>query len=104
LNRGVVWSSDALDDLDGTVRYIAAENPHAARSVAAEIREAGRRLGEMATGRPGGRTGTYEKVVTGLPYILVYTLHTYLDIGEAVVVLRVIHTSRDWPNAEWPGN
>jgi plasmid stabilization system protein ParE len=43
-------------------------------------------------------------VVTGLPYILVYTLHTYLDIGEAVVVLRVIHTSRDWPNAEWPGN
>jgi plasmid stabilization system protein ParE len=97
LIRSLVWSADALDDLDSAVRYIAEDNPIAARSVAAEIREAGKRLGEMATGRPGRRTGTYEKVVTGLPYILAYALHEYPDIGDAVVILRVIHTSRDWP-------
>jgi len=97
LNRSVVWSSDALDDLDGAIRYIADDNPKAALSGAAEIREAGRRLEEMPTGRPGRRTGTYEKVVTGLPYILAYALHKYPDIGDAVVILRVIDTSRDWP-------
>ena len=102
MNRGVVWSSDALEDLDGAVRYIAAENPQAAQAVAATIRKSAQRLGDMATGKPGRRTGTYEKVVTDLPYILAYALHFYPEIGETVVILRVIHISRDWQAGNWP--
>ena len=108
LKRDVVWSSDALDDFDGAVRYIAHDNPIAPRSVATEIREAGRRLGDMATGKPGRRTGTYEKVVADLPYILAYALHFYPEIGETVVILRVTHTlwaqaSDLWLNIQLPG-
>ena len=64
--------------------------------------KAGRRLGEMATGRPGRRSGTYEKVVTRLPYILAYALRPDPDLGESVVILRVVHTARDWPGDGGP--
>lgn len=45
---------------------------------------------------PGGVTGTYEKSVTGLPYVIAYALMLH-DGVEAVAIVRVIHTSRDWP-------
>ncbi len=55
----------------------------------------------MATGRPGRVTGTYEKPISRLPYIIAYELR---PIGgrESVVILHVVHTSRDWPPEEWP--
>lgn len=54
-------------------------------------------LADMPTGRPGRVTGTYEKSVTGLPYILAYAI-----VEDTVVIVRVIHTSRDWPAEGWP--
>lgn len=56
----------------------------------------------MATGRPGRVSGTYEKSVTRLPYIVAYAL-TERGGREVVSILRVIHTSRDWVDEEWPG-
>ena len=55
----------------------------------------------MATGRPGRVSGTYEKSVTRLPYIIAYELR---DVAgrESVVIVRVIHTSQDWQPEEWP--
>jgi plasmid stabilization system protein ParE len=95
--RRVVWSVDAHRDYLDILRYIANDNPDAAERVVDAIEDAGNRLGEFATGRPGRVTGTYEKVVTGLPYIIAYAL-----TDEAVVIVRVIHTARDWLEEEWP--
>ncbi|RWN00092.1 MAG: type II toxin-antitoxin system RelE/ParE family toxin [Mesorhizobium sp.] len=81
--------------------FIAPDNPAAARRLADRIRDAGRSLGEMATGRPGRVTGTYEKPISRLPYIIAYELRPIAG-RESVVILYVIHTSRDWPPEEWP--
>jgi plasmid stabilization system protein ParE len=55
----------------------------------------------MSTGRPGRVAGIYEKSVTRLPYILVYAI-TQAGGEEAVAIVRVIHTSRDWTAERWP--
>jgi len=90
-----------LDDLGQIAEYIAADNPVAAKRLALRVREVGRRLADMATGRPGRVTGTYEKPVPRLPYILVYALVSN-DGHEAISIVRVIHAARDWPDEQWP--
>jgi len=46
-------------------------------------------------------TGTYEKSVTGLSYILAYAI-TQTGGEEEIAIVRVIHTSRDWSAEAWP--
>ncbi|WP_027035786.1 type II toxin-antitoxin system RelE/ParE family toxin [Mesorhizobium ciceri] len=101
MKRFVAWSREALDDLKQQVAFIAQDNPAAARRLADRIREMGRGLGDIATGRPGRVTGTYEKFIGRLPYIIAYELRPIAG-RQSVVILRVIHTSRDWPSEEWP--
>lgn len=101
MSRPVRWSTDALTDLADQVSYIAADNPSAARRVADAIDRTALALGDMPTGRPGRVTGTYEKSVTNLPYILAYVI-TQTGSEETVVIVRVIHTSRDWTAGTWP--
>lgn len=55
----------------------------------------------MATGRPGRVTGTYEKPLSRIPYLIAYELRR-ISGREHVVILRVIHAARDWPAEEWP--
>lgn len=74
MSRHVVWSAAALDELLAIGRYIATDNPNAAAMVSIRLRDTAHRLGEMATGRPGRVTGTYEKIAPGLPYILAYEI------------------------------
>jgi toxin ParE1/3/4 len=99
VTRRVQWSNDALDDLLEQIAHIAADNPDAAERVARRIREIGTALGTYATGHPGRVSGTYEKSVPRLPYVIVYAL---TDGGSAVSILRVIHTARDWTDKAWP--
>lgn len=101
MSRPVRWSTDALTDLADQVSYIAADNPSAARRVADAIDRTALALGDMPTGRPGRVTGTYEKSVTNLPYILAYAI-TQTGSEETVAIVRVIHTSRDWSAETWP--
>jgi toxin ParE1/3/4 len=101
VKRFVAWSREALDDLKQQVAFIAQDNPAAARRLADRIREMGQGLGEMATGRPGQVTGTYEKLIDRLPYIIAYELRPIAG-RQSVVILRIIRTSRDWPSEEWP--
>lgn len=101
MRRPVRWSTDALADLTYQLTYIASENPSAARRVADALDRTALALGDMPTGRTGRVTGTYEKSVTGLPYVIAYALMPH-DGVEAVTILRVIHTSRDWTAEEWP--
>ena len=68
MKRSVTWSREALDDIKVQFKHIAKDNPAAAKRVADRIRDAGKALGDMATGRPGRVSGTYEKSVARLPY------------------------------------
>jgi toxin ParE1/3/4 len=97
VRRPVRWSTDALTDLTDQLAYIASENPTAALRVANALDRTVLALGDMPTGRAGRVTGTYEKSVTGLPYVIAYALMLH-DGVEAVAIVRVIHTSRDWPD------
>lgn len=101
MKRPVIWSRSALDDLKAQVAYIAAENPAAAERVADAIRATAVALAEIPTGRSGRVTDTYEKSVTRLPYIIAYAI-TSSHAGEAIAIVRVIHTARDWPTGQWP--
>jgi toxin ParE1/3/4 len=102
LRRPVLWSENALRELNAAIAYIAIRNPTAARRMVADLRSAGARLGLAATGRPGRVPGTYEKTVSRRPYIIVYAIDAVPADVERVIVLRVIHTSRHWPRGQWP--
>ncbi|TWB24709.1 plasmid stabilization system protein ParE [Nitrospirillum amazonense] len=104
MKRSVIWSRDALDELIGIARHIAKDNPEAARKVAVAIRATGSALGQRALGRKGRVTGTYEKVVADLPYIIAYKFIAKPTGGEALVILRIVHMTRDWPPDAWPAN
>jgi toxin ParE1/3/4 len=100
--RDIVWSDSSLDDLDSLAAYIAADNRSAAVRVLDRIEQTVDNLAHAPTGRTGRVAGTYEKPVRGLPYIIAYALQRRPRGGERVVVLRVIHGARDWPEGEWP--
>lgn len=95
--RHVIWSSDALDDLNGIIEFIAWDSPKSARLVIDRIEAASNLLAEVPAGRPGRVTGTYEKVVLKTPYIITYRL-----TDTALTIARIIHGARDWPDDEWP--
>ena len=101
MKRPILWSRDALDDLKRQLIFIAADDPVAAKQVVDRLWVAAVGLEDFATGRPGRVTGTYEKSVTGLPYIIAYEIIPH-GTGEAIAILRVIHTARDWPDETWP--
>jgi toxin ParE1/3/4 len=56
----------------------------------------------MPTGRRGRVAGTYEKILSGLPYIIAYVLETTPAGEEVLAVLRVIHGARQWSHKGWP--
>lgn len=101
MTRRVEWAQSALTDLIAQIDYIAADDPDAATRVAQTIRKAGDDLGVFATGHPGRVSGTYEKAVIGLNYVIAYAL---TDQDRTVSILRVIHGSRDWPDDSWPAD
>ena len=102
MKRRVVWADSARAEYLGIVRFIAQENPDAAERVAARIEDAAASLSDFATGRAGRVSGTYEKVLPGLPYILAYEIVSRPKGGELVAILHVIHGARDWPAEVWP--
>jgi toxin ParE1/3/4 len=99
--RSVVWSDEAARSYLDILRYIAEDNPFAAEKVVDAIEKTGNDLGDFATGRPGRVSGTYEKVVAQLPYLIAYTI-TNTTAGGTISILRIIHMSRGWRADEWP--
>lgn len=101
--RRVVWSHSALEEFSSVVDYIARDNPVAADGVADRLEAAVWALAELPVGRKGRVAGTYEKVMSGLPYIIAYALSDDAAEGETLTVLHIIHGARDWPEGSWPG-
>lgn len=89
----IYWTERAEQDADEITDYIAKSNPIAAVEAIREIeRSAASLIGQPCRGRPGRLSGTRELVITGLPYIVAYRVH-----HEVIEVVRVLHTSRMWP-------
>lgn len=98
MRRAIEWSSDALEDFEAAVAYLAADSEAAATSVADRLFAAVERLADMPTGRHGRVKGTYERFVPKTSYVVAYAM-----TERTIVVLRIIHASRHWPTDEWPG-
>ncbi len=100
--RRVVWSNHARNDFRAIIGYIAEANPAAAGKLAGRVDQTIQALAAMPTGRQGRVSGTYEKVVRAMPYIIAYALGDQPKGHETVTILRVIHGARDWREDSWP--
>jgi len=88
------WQDDAINDLIQIRRFIAMDKPSAATKVANRIRKAVPEIAHQpGIGRPGRIPGTREKVLVDIPYIIAYRVEE-----STIVILRVLHTSRKWPD------
>jgi plasmid stabilization system protein ParE len=89
----LIWSESAINGLVHVRSYIAENDPEAAEEVASILlRVAERLLDFPASGRAGRVPDTRELVILGLPFILPYRVR-----DDVVVILAVMHTSRNWP-------
>jgi addiction module RelE/StbE family toxin len=93
----VVWTDDALDDLESIRSYIEEDSPAAAMRVLRRLRDALQRLADNPRmGRTGRVLETRELVFSNLPYIGVYRI---LEDADRIEILDIIHTSQDYPPA-----
>jgi toxin ParE1/3/4 len=89
----VRWTSNAADDLARIVDYIRRDNPSAAQRVAKTIYSAVADLRRFPhRGRIGLAENSRELVFAPWPYVAVYEV-----IDDQVQVLRIRHTSQNWP-------
>ncbi len=88
------WFAAARADLLQIRRFIEdQDHPAAAQSVARRILGTVTYLRDHpAIGRPGRVTGTREAIIAGLPYIIPYRVR-----DGVLEILRVLHSSRQWP-------
>ena len=89
------WTRRAEADLISTADYIGQDGPAAAARVILELIEQTEvsLTKHPAIGRPGRIIGTRELVMGSLPYVIPYRVR-----GGDIEVLRVLHTSRRWPD------
>lgn len=79
----------AYEDIRHIRAWISRDKPAAAENVINRIFESIERLGEIpGLGHHGRATGTFEWVVVGLPYIIVYTVDHALDELQVVAVFH----------------
>ncbi|MBM2812221.1 MAG: hypothetical protein HW416_2980 [Chloroflexi bacterium] len=92
----VVWPDQAEADLDALSDYLLDRDAGAALRVYTAIRDRVALLAEYpALGRPGRVDGTRELVVAQTPYIVPYSVDRRT---ESVIILRVLHGARRWPD------
>jgi addiction module RelE/StbE family toxin len=89
----VIIREAAYDDLDRIYAWIAKDHPRSADAVIDRILESAERLGRFPyMGHVGRAPDTYEWVVPGLPYIIVYQVR---ENEELVSVDAVFHGAQD---------
>lgn len=88
----VRWLRQALRNLD-IHHYIRENNPEAALRVVTKIPSGVNQLEKFPLiGRAGRVPGIRELVISNSPYVVVYRLK-----GDAVEVLRVLHSAKQFP-------
>ncbi|MFN3548974.1 MAG: type II toxin-antitoxin system RelE/ParE family toxin [Mesorhizobium sp.] len=91
----VRWSAEAVRDREAIVRFIWLDNPSAARRMNAIFDRATTRLAWFPkSGPPGQLPGTRE-LLPHPSYRMIYTTDP-----DAVTILALVHTARQWPPLE----
>ncbi len=92
----ILWSPEAIEDLNSLRAYIAQDNPSAARAVVLQIMQSVEQLlpNNPQMGRPGRIPGTRELVIPKTPFIVPYRLER-----NVIQILRVYHGARRWPES-----
>lgn len=89
----VIIREAAYDDLDRIFIWIAKDRPRSAHSVIDRILESADRLGRFPhLGHVGRGAGTFEWVVPGLPYIVVYRVNADDNVVD---IVTVVHGAQD---------
>jgi addiction module RelE/StbE family toxin len=89
----VRWTSAAANDLENIANYLFEQTPENAARLIREIYDTPSSLKTFPNrGRAGKKEGTRELVMPSLPYIIVYLVR-----GDTVHIVRVLHSSQDWP-------
>jgi plasmid stabilization system protein ParE len=85
----VIIREAAYDDLDRIYAWIAKDRPRSADGVTAAILKSTERLGRFPyIGHDGSAPGTFEWVIPGLRYIVVYRIR---EIEDLILVDAVFH-------------
>ena len=85
----VIIREAVYDDLDRIHSWIYKDRPRSADAVINRILSSAERLGQFPRmGHEGQAAGTFEWVIPGLPYIIVYEIH---DDENLVIVTAVFH-------------
>jgi addiction module RelE/StbE family toxin len=91
----VLWTTPAVEQLQGIFEFIAADNPEAEARTVRRIRNAVLQTARMPNiGRTGRVAGTREIVVPGSSYLVAYRL-----VDKMLHVLAVLHGAREWPES-----
>ena len=91
----VIWSAASVKQLQEVIDFIQGESFQGSITTRLRILETVRRVGEMPhSGRIGRVEGTRELVIPSSPYIVVYQL-----TAQAVEVLGIWHSARQWPES-----
>lgn len=89
----VRWLRRALNDLEAAESWIARDNPDAAAELVLRIVKTVSLLQvQPGIGRPGRVPGTRELVVPETMFVIPYQVRE-----DVVVILRVYHSARKWP-------
>lgn len=88
----LIWSDESVVDREATFEYIAADNVSAADKLDTLFRDRADGLKRSPyLGRPGKLSATRELTVHP-NYRLIYRID-----GDTIIILGVIHASRNWP-------
>lgn len=90
----LVWSPEALQDLNDIRAFISQDKPGSAKTIVARIVAL---VSEQLpvhpeSGRVGRVAGTRELVISNTPFVVPYRLG-----DEHIDILRVYHAARMWP-------
>ncbi|HEY4516737.1 MAG TPA: type II toxin-antitoxin system RelE/ParE family toxin [Candidatus Paceibacterota bacterium] len=89
----VILDEEARSDLDRIYAWIAKDNSAAADSVIERILVVAEYLARFPNlGHPGKARGTFEWVVKGLPYIIVYELP---DARAELIITGIFHGAQE---------
>lgn len=89
----ISFGDQACADLDGIFTWIAQDDPTSAARVVDRIVESAAGLARFPRiGRLGRVSGTFEWVVPGLPYVVVYTID---EARQELAVVAIFHGAQD---------
>ena len=91
----LIWSRRAVADLRELRAFIEQDAPGAAKRITERIVESIETMipANPKIGRPGRVSGARELVLGGTPYVVPYRIR-----DGNIVILRVLHGARRWPD------